>query len=76
MRLLLFVAVAFMLASPVAAQLAAPNSAGVTFAHVPINVSDGACMTSSANQNPSITYMALTLRAVNQAVDLMDRGEL
>ena len=39
-------------------------------------VTDGACMTSSANQNPSITYMALTARAANHAVDLMDRGEL
>jgi len=39
-------------------------------------VTDGACMTSSANQNPSITYMALTARAANRAVDLIDRGEL
>lgn len=39
-------------------------------------MTDGACMTSSANQNPSITYMALTARAANHAVDLMDRGEL
>jgi choline dehydrogenase-like flavoprotein len=39
-------------------------------------VTDGACMTSSANQNPSITYMALTARAANHAVDLIDRGEL
>ena len=39
-------------------------------------MTDGACMASSANQNPSITYMALTARAVNHAVDLMDRGEL
>ena len=39
-------------------------------------MTDGACMTSSANQNPSITYMALTARAVNHAVDLIDRGEL
>lgn len=30
-------------------------------------VSDGACMTSSACQNPSITYMALTARAVDHA---------
>jgi len=27
-------------------------------------VTDGACMTSSGNQNPSITYMALTARRV------------
>jgi choline dehydrogenase-like flavoprotein len=32
-------------------------------------VSDGACMTSSACQNPSITYMALTARAANFAID-------
>jgi choline dehydrogenase-like flavoprotein len=39
-------------------------------------VTDGACMTSSANQNPSITYMALTARACAYAVDLMRRKEL
>jgi len=39
-------------------------------------ITDGACMTSSANQNPSITYMALTARAANHAVDMIDRGEL
>ena len=39
-------------------------------------MTDGACMTSSANQNPSITYMALTARAANHAVDMIDRGEL
>ena len=33
-----------------------------------VYVSDGACMTSSACQNPSITYMALTARAANHAV--------
>lgn len=31
-------------------------------------VTDGSCMTSSAVQNPSITYMALTARAVDYAV--------
>ena len=31
-------------------------------------VTDGACMTSSACQNPSLTYMALTARAVDFAV--------
>lgn len=31
-------------------------------------VTDGACMTSSACQNPSLTYMALTARAANHAV--------
>ncbi len=31
-------------------------------------VTDGACMTSAACQNPSLTYMALTARAANHAV--------
>jgi choline dehydrogenase-like flavoprotein len=39
-------------------------------------VTDGACMASSANQNPSITYMALTARAAGYAVDAMKRNEL
>jgi choline dehydrogenase-like flavoprotein len=39
-------------------------------------VTDGACMPSSANQNPSITYMALTARAVDHAVALLKRREL
>jgi glucoside 3-dehydrogenase (cytochrome c) catalytic subunit len=39
-------------------------------------MTDGACMTSTACQNPSITYMALTARAANHAVDLLKRREL
>ena len=39
-------------------------------------MTDGACMTSNANQNPSITYMALTARAVDYAVAQMKRREL
>jgi choline dehydrogenase-like flavoprotein len=39
-------------------------------------VTDGACMASSGNQNPSITYMALTARACEFAVDSMKRNEL
>ena len=39
-------------------------------------VTDGACMTSSACQNPSITYMALTARAAAYAVDALQRHEL
>ncbi len=39
-------------------------------------ITDGACMTSSANQNPSLTYMALTARACHYAVDEMRRGSL
>ena len=31
-------------------------------------VTDGACMTSTSTQNPSLTYMALTARAVDYAV--------
>jgi choline dehydrogenase-like flavoprotein len=37
-------------------------------------VTDGACMTSSACQNPSLTYMALTARACAYAVDQLARG--
>jgi choline dehydrogenase-like flavoprotein len=39
-------------------------------------VTDGACMVSSPTQNPSLTYMALTARAVAHAVDQLRRGEL
>ena len=39
-------------------------------------VTDGACMTSAANQNPSLTYMALTARAANHAVEELKRGNL
>ncbi|WP_160716771.1 GMC oxidoreductase [Chitinophaga solisilvae] len=39
-------------------------------------VTDGACMTSSACQNPSLTYMALTARAANHAVSLLKRQDL
>lgn len=39
-------------------------------------VTDGACMTSSACQNPSTTYMALTARACAYAVRQLTRGEL
>ena len=39
-------------------------------------VTDGACMTSSACQNPSITYMALTARAADFAVREMKRNAL
>lgn len=34
-----------------------------------VYVTDGACMTSSACQNPSLTYMALSARAANHAAD-------
>ncbi len=39
-------------------------------------VTDGACMTSTGNQSPSLLYMALTARAANYAVEEMKRGEL
>jgi choline dehydrogenase-like flavoprotein len=39
-------------------------------------VTDGACMTSSACQNPSLTYMALTARAVDHAVAELGRRNL
>ncbi|MDH4045860.1 MAG: GMC family oxidoreductase [Gemmatimonadota bacterium] len=39
-------------------------------------VTDGACMPSGPCQNPSITYMALTARAVDHAVAEAKRGNL
>jgi choline dehydrogenase-like flavoprotein len=39
-------------------------------------VTDGACMTSGGNQNPSLTYMALTARAVNYAVEQLNKRNL
>ena len=39
-------------------------------------VTDGACMTSVGNQNPSITFMALTARAANRAVEELKKGNL
>ncbi|MFN9784303.1 MAG: GMC oxidoreductase [Sphingobacteriales bacterium] len=39
-------------------------------------VTDGACMTSAACQNPSLTYMALTARAADFAVSEMKKGNI
>ncbi|MDB5249803.1 MAG: family oxidoreductase [Segetibacter sp.] len=39
-------------------------------------VTDGACMTSTSTQNPSLTYMALTARAADYAVSEMKKGQL
>jgi choline dehydrogenase-like flavoprotein len=39
-------------------------------------VTDGAAMTSSGNQNPSLTYMALTARACHYAAEQLRRGDL
>jgi choline dehydrogenase-like flavoprotein len=41
-----------------------------------VYVTDGACMTSSSCVNPSLTYMALTARAADHAVNALKRGEL
>jgi choline dehydrogenase-like flavoprotein len=39
-------------------------------------VTDGACMTSSSCVNPSLTYMALTARAADHAVDELKKQNL
>jgi choline dehydrogenase-like flavoprotein len=39
-------------------------------------VTDGACMTSTGNQSPSILYMALTARAANYAVAQIKKNDL
>jgi choline dehydrogenase-like flavoprotein len=39
-------------------------------------VTDGSAMASSACQNPSLTYMALTARAANHAVEELKRGNI
>lgn len=39
-------------------------------------VTDGACMTSTSTQNPSLTYMALTARAVDHAVNEKKKGNI
>jgi choline dehydrogenase-like flavoprotein len=39
-------------------------------------VTDGACMTSVGNQNPSLTFMALTARAANHAVEELKKGNI
>ena len=39
-------------------------------------VTDGSCMASSACQNPSLTYMALTARAADHAVNELNRRNL
>jgi choline dehydrogenase-like flavoprotein len=39
-------------------------------------VTDGACMTSTSTQNPSLTFMAITARAANHAVSELKKGNL
>ena len=41
-----------------------------------VYVTDGSAMASSACQNPSLTYMALTARAANHAVEELKRGNV
>ena len=39
-------------------------------------VTDGACMTSTSCQNPSLTFMALTARATNYAINEIRKGNI
>lgn len=39
-------------------------------------VTDGACMTSTSTQNPSLTYMAFAARSANYAVDALKKKNL
>lgn len=39
-------------------------------------VTDGACMVSTSTQNPSLTFMALTARAANHAVEELKKGNV
>ena len=39
-------------------------------------VTDGACMTSTGTQNPSLTFMALTVRAAHYAAEQFKKGLL
>ena len=39
-------------------------------------VTDGSCMTSIGNQNPSLTFMAITARAASYAAEEMRKGSL
>lgn len=41
-----------------------------------VYVTDGAAMTSAGNQNPSLTYMALTARAASHAVEQLKNNNL
>jgi choline dehydrogenase-like flavoprotein len=41
-----------------------------------IFITDGSFMASSATANPSLTYMAFTVRAVDYAVQQMKKGNL
>jgi choline dehydrogenase-like flavoprotein len=39
-------------------------------------VTDGACMTSTGSQNPTLTFMAITARAANHAVEELKKGNI
>jgi choline dehydrogenase-like flavoprotein len=39
-------------------------------------VTDGACMTSTSTQNPSLTFMAITARAANYAASELKKGNI
>jgi choline dehydrogenase-like flavoprotein len=39
-------------------------------------ITDGACMTSTSTQNPSLTYMALTARAVDYAINAINTKQI
>ena len=39
-------------------------------------VTDGACMTSTSTQNPSLTFMAITARAANYAIMQLKKGNI
>lgn len=41
-----------------------------------VYVTDGACMTSVSTQNPSLTFMAITARAANHAVEELKKGNI
>ncbi len=40
-----------------------------------VYVTDGSCMSSSASQNPSLTYMAITARAANYAAKIFNQNK-
>jgi choline dehydrogenase-like flavoprotein len=41
-----------------------------------VYVTDGACMTSTSTQNPSLTFMAITARAANHAAEQLRKGNV
>jgi choline dehydrogenase-like flavoprotein len=41
-----------------------------------VYVTDGACMTSVSTQNPSLTFMAMTARAANYAIEQLKKEEI